>query len=59
LGSAKYEETPLMLFGDNNLGDNWWWMSNLKMIRDTHRKIIGFEVNSGRVQHLWFRKAES
>ena len=48
-----------MLFGDNNLGDNWWWMSNLKMIRDTHRKIIGFEVNSGRVQHLWFRKAES
>jgi hypothetical protein len=46
---------PLTAFGDN-LGDGWWWMSNLKVIRDTRGKITGFEVNSGRVQHLWFRK---
>ncbi|HLX66560.1 MAG TPA: hypothetical protein VKR41_06180 [Puia sp.] len=26
---------PLPVFGDNNLGDDWWWMSNLKVIRDT------------------------
>jgi len=59
IGSAKYEETPLTLYGDNNLGNNWWWMSNLKMVRDVHGKITGFEVNSGRVQHLWFKKVES
>jgi hypothetical protein len=59
IGSAKYEETPLKLIGDNSLSDDWWWMSNLKMIRDGHGKITGFEVNSGRVRHLWFKKVES
>jgi hypothetical protein len=59
IGSAKYNETPLTLYGDNNLNDDWWWMSNLKMIRDARGKITGFEVNSGRVQHLWFKKVES
>jgi hypothetical protein len=58
IGSAKYEETPLTLYGDHNLGDDWWWMSNLKMTRDVHGRITGFEVNSGRVQHLWFKKVE-
>jgi CubicO group peptidase (beta-lactamase class C family) len=56
IASAKYAETPITVSGDN-LGDGWWWMSNLKVIRDVHGKITGFEVNSGRVQHLWFRKA--
>ncbi len=56
IGSAKYADTPLSVSGDNNLGDDWWWMSNLKVIRDAHGKITGFEVNSGRVQHLWFSK---
>jgi CubicO group peptidase (beta-lactamase class C family) len=59
IGSAKYEETPLMLTGDNNLRDDWWWMSDLKIIRDARGKITGFEVNDGRVQHLWFKKVES
>jgi CubicO group peptidase (beta-lactamase class C family) len=59
IGSAKYEETPLMLMGDNSLHDDWWWMSDLKIIRDAHGKITGFEVNDGRVQHLWFKKVES
>lgn len=59
IGSAKYEETPLTMFGDNYLANDWWWMSNLKVVRDARGKITGFEVNDGRVRHLWFRKAES
>jgi CubicO group peptidase (beta-lactamase class C family) len=58
IGSTKYGETPLGLTGDNSLFDNWWWMSDLKVIRDAHGKITGFEVNSGRVRHLWFKRVE-
>jgi len=59
IGNVKYGETPLKLIGDNTLNDDWWWMSNLKIIRDSHGKITGFEVNSGRVRHLWFKRVES
>jgi CubicO group peptidase (beta-lactamase class C family) len=56
IGSAKYNDTPLTLYGDDHLGDDWWWMSQLKVIRDRRKKITGFEVNDGRVRHLWFKK---
>jgi CubicO group peptidase (beta-lactamase class C family) len=59
IGSAKYNDTPLTLLGDNYIHDDWWWMSSLKIIRDPHNRIKGFEVNDGRVRHLWFRKVES
>jgi hypothetical protein len=56
IGSAKYNDTPLTLYGNDHLGDDWWWMSHLKIIRDGHKRITGFEVNDGRVRHLWFKK---
>ncbi|HTR30978.1 MAG TPA: serine hydrolase domain-containing protein [Puia sp.] len=59
IASAKYNETPLMLFGDDNLGVDWWWMSGLKVVRDARKKITGFEVNSGRIRRLWFKKTDS
>jgi CubicO group peptidase (beta-lactamase class C family) len=59
IGCAKYGDVGLSMLGDNNLSDEWWWMSHLKIVRDEKGKIKGFEVNDGRVQHLWFRKEES
>jgi CubicO group peptidase (beta-lactamase class C family) len=56
IGSAKYNDTPLTLYGDDHLGDDWWWMSHLKVIRDSQKRITGFEVNDGRVRHLLFKK---
>jgi len=56
--NAKYDDSPLNLYGDNQLSDNFWWMSNLKVIRNTQNKITGFEVNSGRIRHVWFKKVE-
>jgi CubicO group peptidase (beta-lactamase class C family) len=56
LTNAKYNDTPLRLYGDNRLGDDFWWMSNIKILRDNRNTITGFEVNSGRVEHLWFKK---
>ena len=33
-----------------------WWMSHLRFIRDKSGKIVAFEVNAGRVQHLRFER---
>ena len=58
IGNEKYGEQALEILGDNNLRNDWWWMSNLKVLRDGKGTITGFEINDGRVQHLWFRKEE-
>jgi hypothetical protein len=58
LSNAKYNDSPLRLYGDDHLHDDFWWMSNLTIIRDSKHKIKGFEVNSGRVRHLWFKKVD-
>jgi len=58
LTNAKYNDTPLSVHGDNQLTDDFWWMNNIKVIRDGNNKITGFEVNSGRAEHVWFKKME-
>ncbi|MBS1500945.1 MAG: beta-lactamase family protein [Bacteroidetes bacterium] len=56
LTNAKYDDTPLKLYGDDLLHDNFWWMDNLSIVRNAQNKITGFEINSGRVMHVWFKK---
>jgi hypothetical protein len=58
LTNAKYNDSPLKLYGDNHLTDDFWWMDNLDMLRDSKNKITGFEVNSGRIRHVLFKKVE-
>ncbi|HVS92466.1 MAG TPA: serine hydrolase domain-containing protein [Mucilaginibacter sp.] len=58
LTNAKYDDTPLKLYGDDLLHDNFWWMDNLSIVRNAENKITGFEINSGRVMHVWFKKVE-
>ncbi len=58
LTNAKYNDTPLTLIGNNQLMNDFWWMNNLAIIRDGKNKITGFEVNSGRIRHLWFKKVD-
>ncbi|MFB9842527.1 serine hydrolase domain-containing protein [Mucilaginibacter ginsenosidivorans] len=58
LTNAKYNDSPLKLYGDIHLTSNFWWMDNLDILRDGKNKITGFEVNSGRVQHVLFKKVE-
>ena len=56
LSNAKYNDSPLALYGDDNLVDNFWWMSHLHIIRNTEYQITGFELNGNRVMHLKFVK---
>src|SRR5450432_3807845 len=56
LTSSKYDDIPIGFIGRDHLSTPNWWMSHLVMIRDGKNQINGFEVNSGRVMHLYFKK---
>ncbi|MBZ5859564.1 serine hydrolase domain-containing protein [Flavihumibacter profundi] len=56
LTNAKYEDARLTLVGNDHLTNNNWWINHLMVVRDSKKNIIGFEVNSGRIQHLRFNK---
>jgi len=58
LTNAKYNDTPLTLIGNNQLTNDFWWMNSLMILRNSKNQITGFEVNSGRIKHLWFKKVE-
>ncbi|MEO8415362.1 MAG: serine hydrolase domain-containing protein [Ginsengibacter sp.] len=58
LTNDKYNDAPLALAGANDLFSDTWWMSHLKVLRNSKKQIKGFEVNSGRVMHLLFNKIE-
>jgi CubicO group peptidase (beta-lactamase class C family) len=58
LTNNKYNDTKLNLVGEDHLFCDFWWMSHLMIRRDTKNKIIGFEVNNGRVMHLKFDKIQ-
>ncbi|CAN5581218.1 hypothetical protein BH11BAC3_BH11BAC3_33240 [soil metagenome] len=56
LTNVKYNDTKLTMVSHDHLSTDFWWMDHLKILRDTKKQIIGFEVNSGRVMHLKFNK---
>lgn len=56
LGHNKYEDVSLTPITKNQFSCPHRWMENLIFQRDSRGKITGFEVNSGRVLHLFFRK---
>lgn len=56
LTNNKYNDSKLKLVGKDHLFTDHWWMRHLKTIRDKRKKIIGFEVNDGRVMYLRFDK---
>ncbi len=56
LTNNKYDDSKLKLVGTDDLFAGYWWMRHLKIIRDGKKKIIGFEVNDGRIMHLRFNK---
>ena len=58
LTNSKYRDAPLRLVGTNDLMNNNWWMNHLRVLRNNENRIMGFEVNSGRIMHLRFNKIE-
>ena len=54
----KYNDTKLTLVSTDHLTNDFWWMNHLKILRDKNKQVAGFEVNSGRIEHLKFNKIE-
>jgi CubicO group peptidase (beta-lactamase class C family) len=56
LSHIKYEDVNLEPITVNQFSCPHWWMRNLIFHRDRNGKIRGFEINNGRVLHLYFEK---
>lgn len=56
LTNNKYSDSKLKLVGRDHLFTDHWWMRHLKAVTNKNKKIIGFEVNDGRVMYLRFNK---
>ena len=56
LTSIKYNDIPLTFEGTDHLFNNFWAMYHIMMRRNAGGKIVGFEVNADRVQHVRFDK---
>lgn len=53
----KYPDAVLRnIAPDQFTNDANWWMNHIVFLRDKQKKVIGFEINSGRVLHLRFDK---
>jgi CubicO group peptidase (beta-lactamase class C family) len=58
LSNAKYNDSPLVLYGDDHLLDDFWFMNHIHITRNTKNQIKGFELNGSRVMHLQFVKTD-
>jgi hypothetical protein len=57
LRHSKYPDASLTAVTRDQFTCSMWWMNNLNIMREG-TTIVGFEVNSGRVLHLKFRKVK-
>lgn len=58
LGHRKFANADLNYIAPDQFTGPHWWMNHIRFIRDKRHKIVAFEVNSGRVQHLRFGKVK-
>ncbi|WP_276482475.1 serine hydrolase domain-containing protein [Paraflavitalea pollutisoli] len=58
LGHRKFANADLTYIAPDQFTGPHWWMSHIRFIRDKRNKIIAFEVNAGRVQHLRYGKVK-
>lgn len=56
LAHRKYPDVPLKNIAPDQFTSPHWWMSHIRFIRDKKGKVMAFEVNSGRLQHLRYEK---
>jgi hypothetical protein len=59
LTNNKYNDTKLTVVSRDHLISDYWWINHIKMLRNSKDEVTGFEVNSGRIEHLKFVKLDS
>ena len=56
LDNNKYPSVELRAIAPDQFNSNLWWISHIRFLRDKKNRVIAFEVNAGRVQHLLYKK---
>ncbi|MDF2192786.1 serine hydrolase domain-containing protein [Paraflavitalea sp. CAU 1676] len=56
LSHRKYATVTLKNIAPDQFTLPFWWMGHIRFLRDKKQKVVGFEVNAGRVQHLRYDK---
>jgi CubicO group peptidase (beta-lactamase class C family) len=56
--SNQYKDGRITLAGTEHLLTDYDFMSHLLIKRDSKGRIIGFDLNSGGIMHLFFRKTQ-
>jgi len=58
LQHRKYADIPLAYIAPDQFTNSNWWINHIRFLRDSKGKVIAFEINSGRVQHLLYKKVK-
>lgn len=56
LAHRKFSTVSLSPLAADQFFTPHWWMNHIRFIRNSQGKIIAFEVNAGRIQHLRYDK---
>ncbi len=56
LEHRKFPTVRLTNIAPDQFTSPHWWMSHIRFLRDKQNKIIAFEVNAGRIQHLRYNR---
>jgi hypothetical protein len=56
--SNRYNDARINLIGADHLYTEYSFLRHLLIKRDSKNRITGFELNSGEILHLFFRKTE-
>jgi len=57
--NLKYSDVELNPFAKDHFSTVYGWMSTIKFVRNKKEQILGFEVNSGRILHLFYGKVKN
>ena len=58
LEHRKYSSVALKNIAPDQFTSPHWWMNHIRFLRDKKGKVIAFEVNSGRIQHLKYDRVK-
>jgi hypothetical protein len=58
LEHRRYATVALRNIAPDQFTSPNWWMNHIVFLRDKQKKVIGFEISSGRVMHLRFDKMQ-
>lgn len=58
INHRKYSTESLTNIAPDQFTTPYWWMDHIRFVRNKQQKIVAFEVNADRLQHLRYEKVD-